>query len=354
MLLKKGNIYTLRPIKRNNLKKLTKNFYSSTQIHAPKILITGAFGQIGTELATRLREKYGVNSVIAADIKKSTPEIRKLGPYQYIDVTNQKLIEKVVAEEGITWLIHLSSILSASGEKNINWALELNIRGIENVMEVARKYDLRVYAPSSIAAFGPLTPRVNTPDITNMRPTTIYGISKVYLELLGEYYHNKWGVDFRSLRYPGILSSETLPGGGTTDYAIDIFYKALTKKQYTCFLEKDARLPMMYMPDCLNATINFIEADQEDLKLRTYNVAAVSFTPEEIANEIKKHIPDFTMNYAPDFRNDIAKSWPESLDDSNARNDWNWKHTFDLAEMTKNMLENIGEKVKSKDFKGDF
>jgi len=339
LLLKRGKRFQKRTITKRNITN-----------GSPKILITGAFGQIGTELTTNLREKYGVNNVIAADIKKSTPEIRKLGPYQYIDITNQKLIEKVVAEEGITWMVHLSSILSASGEKNINWAIELNIRGIEIVMEVCRKYDLRLYAPSSIAAFGPLSPKVNTPDITNMRPTTIYGISKVYLELLGEYYHRKYGVDFRSLRYPGILSSEALPGGGTTDYAIDIFYKALTKKQYTCFLDKHSRLPMMYMPDCLNATINFLETDQENLKLRTYNVAACSFTPEEIANEIKKYIPDFVINYAPDFRNDIAKSWPESLDDSNARKDWSWKHTYGLSEMTKDMLEKIGEKIKSKDF----
>jgi len=248
----------------------------------------------------------------------------------------------------VTWLIHLSSILSASGEKDLSWAIDLNIRGIENILEVAKKFNLRLYAPSSIAAFGPTTPKVLTPDITSMRPTTIYGISKVYLELLGEYYHYKFGVDFRSLRYPGVISSEALPGGGTTDYAIDIFYNALTKKKYTCFLEKGARLPMMYMPDCLKATIDFIEADDDHLKLRTYNVGAVSFTPEEIANEIKLHIPDFVMNYEPDFRNNIAKSWPESLDDSNARNDWKWKHKYGLKEMTKDMLEKIGAKINVK------
>jgi len=335
-------VSTRRSLGLKSKKRLITRRYSTKY---PRILITGALGQIGTELTLKLREKYGIQNVIIGDIKKSTPELRKTGLYHYMDITNRKLIEQVVVDEGITWLIHLTSILSASGEKNLSWAMDLNIRGVENVLEIAKNYNLRLYIPSSIAAFGPSTPKVYTPDITPMRPTTIYGVSKVYMELMGEYYFNKFGLDFRSLRYPGIISSETMPGGGTTDYAIDIFYQALTKKKYTCFLEKGARLPMMYMPDCLRATIDFIEADSDKLKLRSYNVGAVSFTPEEIANEIKKHIPDFKINYEPDFRNGIAKSWPESLNDSNARQDWKWNHIYGLKEMTKDMLEKIKQKI---------
>jgi len=249
-------------------------------------------------------------------------------------------------EEHVTWLIHLSSVLSAVGERNLKKAMELNIRGIEHALEVAYKNELRIYAPSSIAAFGPSTPQVDTPDEVIMRPTTIYGVSKVYLELLGEYYHKKFGVDFRSIRYPGILSAETMPGGGTTDYAIDIFYKAVKGEKYTCFLAKDVALPMMYMPDCLKGTVQLLEAENEKLKSRTYNLAAISFTPEQIANEIKSQLPKgntFDVTYEPDFRNNIALSWPRSLSDKNARRDWGWKHQFGLKEMTKDMLTKIGK-----------
>jgi len=241
--------------------------------------------------------------------------------------------------------VHLSSVLSATGERNVDAAIELNMRGIENVLNVARKYDLRVYAPSSIAAFGPSTPLDNTPDFTIMRPTTIYGVSKVYLELLGEYYFHKFGVDFRSIRYPGIISHASPPGGGTTDYAVDIFYHAIQGKPFKCFLAKDTRLPMMYMPDCLKGTFDFICADRSKLTQSTYNINAVSFTPEEIYNELKKHFPKFEIEYVPDFRNGIALSWPRSLEDSQAKKDWNWSPQYDLALMTKDMIEKLKVKL---------
>lgn len=344
-------MFALKLSRRNINQQRYCHVRKNKSINNPKILITGAFGQIGTELSRQLRSIYGVENVISSDVKKSTPEIRNLGPYRYIDVTNIKHLEEIVAEEGVNWIIHLSSILSAVGEQNVNRAIDINIRGIENVLEVSRMYELRVFSPSSIAAFGPSTPRDNTPNIVPMRPSTIYGVSKVYLELLGEYYNTRFGVDFRSLRYPGIISSEVLPGGGTTDYAIDIFYKALTNQTYECFLQKDAELPMMYMPDCLDATLQIIQADPSLLKQRTYNVTACSFTPEQLAEEIRKHIPDFKIVYQPDFRNEIAKSWPKSLDDSDARKDWKWNHEYGIEEMTKDMLSKIGKKVYGEEYK---
>jgi len=233
-------------------------------------------------------------------------------------------------------------------KKNVQLAMQVNLLGLQNVLETARKYELKVFAPSTIAAFGPTTPRNNTPDITIMRPTTIYGITKVYLELLGEYYFNKFGVDFRSLRYPGVISSEAPPGGGTTDYAVEIFHEAIKNKSYTSFLKNDTVLPMMFMPDCLKSTLQLLEAPSEKLTQRTYNVTAVSFSPEELANEIKKHIPDFKITYKPDFRQKIADSWPKSLDDSIARADWAWNHEYDLKKMTSEMLKNIKRQYTTK------
>lgn len=319
-----------------------RNTFTFSKNPAPKILLTGSLGQIGSELTNLFRNKYGSENVIASDIKKPP---KTVGKFYCIDVTSKESIERVVVEEGVDLVVHLSSILSATGERDPDRAIQLNVRGIENILQVAKLHNLRVYAPSSIAAFGKGTPLDHTEDIVPMRPSTIYGVTKVYLELLGEYYFSRFGIDFRSLRYPGVISSETLPGGGTTDYAVDIYWHALKFKKFTCYLEKNVSLPMMYMPDCLRGTVELIEADPTKLTQRTYNLAAVSFTPEEIADSIRKYIPEFEINYVPDFRNDIALSWPRSLDDSKARDDWGWKHEYDLDAMTKVMLENIKKKI---------
>ena len=307
-----------------------------------RILITGSLGQIGTELTQILRSKYGKENVIASDIR---PNSDTDGPYHILNVLDKEGFSNLIKEQEIDWLIHNASVLSASGEKNPHLAMDVNIRGFENAVELARLNNLRILTPSSIAAFGPSTPQVNTPDLTIMRPTTIYGVSKVYLELLGEYYHSKWGVDFRSLRYPGIISSEAPPGGGTTDYAIAIFHNALKQMNYTSFLNADATLPMMYMPDCLKGTIQLIEAEERNLTQRTYNIAGVSFNPAELASSIKRHLPDFEIDYAPDYRQEIAETWPQSLDDTNARRDWNWQPDFDLDKIVVDMLENLSKSL---------
>ncbi|KAK8807205.1 hypothetical protein WA158_003964 [Blastocystis sp. Blastoise] len=312
----------------------------------PKILITGATGQIGSELSAFFRAKYGKDSVICTDVKVATPEIKAQGPYEYLDVNDVDGLKRIVANNGVTWIIHLAALLSAVGEKNPQLALKVNVHGSENIIEVARQYKLRVYIPSTIGAFGPSTPKIMTPDETIMRPTTMYGVSKIHVELLGSYYNQTQGLDFRSLRYPGIISNKTLPGGGTTDYAIDIFYEAIKHHHYTCFLGPKTALPMMYMPDCLRCTTELIEADRSKLKQCVYNIAAVTFTPEEIAKSIKKFMPDFTIDYKPDSRQAIADSWPASLDDSNARKDWGWKEEYDLDTMTKDMLTEIEKKLK--------
>lgn len=282
--------------------------------------------------------------MIASDIR---PESDNDGPYHILNVLDKEGFSKLIKEQEIDWLIHNASVLSATGEKNPHLAMDVNIRGFENAVELARQNNLRILTPSSIAAFGPSTPKINTPDLSIMRPTTIYGVSKVYLELLGEYYNQKWGVDFRSLRYPGIISSEAPPGGGTTDYAIAIFHDALKQMNYTSFLKADATLPMMYMPDCLKGTIQLLEAEESNLTQRTYNIAGVSFNPAELASSIKKHLPDFKIEYAPDYRQEIAATWPQSLDDSNARRDWNWQPDFDLDKMVVDMLENLSKSLEN-------
>jgi len=327
----------------------------------PRVLITGGFGQIGVELFQALDTKYGRGNVILSDIKalsektldmisetEGLTQIATSGlPFRFVDVMDENSIAKAVVENYITHIIHLTSILSAKGEMNPKFATQLNMRGIENVLEVAAHYNLAVFAPSSIAAFGPNDVLNNCGDDVNKIPKTIYGVSKVYLELIGEYYHHRYGIDFRSLRYPGVLSYKSRPGGGTTDYAVDIFYSVnRPNPEYTCFLEKNTRLPMMYMNDCINCTIQFIEIDPSKLKRRTYNVAATSFTPEEIAQEInnqlsKQNRPPLKMKYEPDFRNQIALSWPSVLNDENARRDWGWKHTMGLSEMVTDMLKHI-------------
>ena len=310
-----------------------------------KILITGSLGQIGNELAEKLRVKYGKENVIGTDIRKPTDESRQQGPFVYLDVLDQSSLKRLVVDYDVNWIIHNASLLSAAGEKTPHLALNVNIRGFENVIEAARIYDLRIIAPSSIAAFGPSSPKKNTPDLTIMRPNTIYGLSKVYLELLGEYYHKKWGVDFRSIRYPGIISSKAPPGGGTTDYAVNIFYDALEKKSYNCFLAPETVLPMMYIPDCLKATLQLLEISSEKLRQRTFNLAAISFNPAELASSITKFIPEFTIQYKPDFRQSIADSWPSSIDDSEARKQWGWKHDYDLQSVTLDMLKNLSKRL---------
>ncbi len=309
-----------------------------------RILITGSLGQIGTELAPYLRKTHGKENVIATDIKKPN-NYEEIEPFYYVDVLDYNNLERIVIEHDIQWVVHNAAILSAVGEKNPQLALKINTEGVKNVLELARKHGLRVYSPSSIAAFGPSTPKDYTPDITIMRPTTMYGITKVFLELLGEYYKLKFGVDFRSLRYPGIISSKALPGGGTTDYAVEIFYKAIEEKHYVSFLDKDTMLPMMYMPDCLKATSMLLEAPEEKLSQRVYNVTAFSFTPEQLAEEIRKHIPEFTIEYKPDYRQEIAETWPRTINDEKARKDWGWEPDYTLERMVEDMLEAIRKKL---------
>ncbi len=313
-----------------------------------KILVIGAAGQIGSELTPALREKYGNDNVVLAYNRTPLPEeLSKAGPFVQLDVRNTDKFKEICREHNISTIINLAAILSAKGEQDPLKAWDTNINGLINTLEVARELKLeKVFVPSSIAVFGPTTPRVNTPQDTILQPTTMYGITKVSGELLGNYYFNKFGVDMRGMRYPGIISSVTLPGGGTTDYAVEIFYEAVKNKYYNCFLQSDTRLPMMFMPDCIKATIMLMEADVTKLKHHAdFNVTAMSFTPEELAAEIRKYIPDFKIEYNPDFRQAIADSWPQSIDDSCAREEWDWQPDYDLARMTKEMLIAISKKL---------
>ncbi len=311
-----------------------------------RFLVTGSYGQIGTELVGALRKKYGGKNVIATGRKKPPEILTKDGPYLHLDILDPNQIHSMLVDNDIDIIIHNASVLSGVGEKNPQLAYRTNVEGGYNILEAARILKLdQVMIPSSIAAFGPSTPRENTPNDVIMKPTSAYGVTKVFIELWGEYYTKRFGVDFRSLRYPGIISSEALPGGGTTDYAVEIFYEALKNKKYTSFLDKGTYLPMMYMPDCIKCTIDLIEADESKLKHRSFNITAMSFAPEEIAAEIKKHIPEFEMSYEPDFRQAIAETWPASLDDSVATEEWGWTPDYDLAAMTKDMLEKLSKKL---------
>ncbi len=311
-----------------------------------RILVTGSYGQIGTELIVALRKKYGGDNVVATGRKKPPEILKKDGPYLQLDVLDENQLQAMLVDNDIDIVIHNASVLSGVGEKNPQLAYKTNIEGSYNVLEAVRILELdQVMIPSSIAAFGPSTPKENTPNDVITRPTTAYGVSKVFIELWGEYYVKRYGVDFRSLRYPGIISSEALPGGGTTDYAVEIFYEALKNKKYTSFLDKGTYLPMMYMPDCTKCTIDLIEADVSKLKHRSFNITAMSFAPEELAAEIKKHIAEFEISYEPDFRQEIAESWPASLDDSAAREEWGWKPDYDLPAMTKDMLDKLSKKL---------
>jgi len=312
-----------------------------------KILVTGACGQIGSELTMALRQRYGNENVVAAGHKtKPSPTLRDSGPFVFIYATRRETIEEVVDKYNIDTIYHMAAILSAVGEQNPQLAWSVNINGLYNILEIAREREMtRVFCPSSIAAFGPETPRDNTPQETVLRPTTMYGVTKVAGELLCNYYFQRFGLDVRGVRYPGIISSETPPGGGTTDYAVEIFYEAIKHKQYTCFLREDTVLPMMYMPDCIKATLDLMEADLSRLKHHAdFSLAAMSFCPAELVVEIKKHIPEFTCEYEPDFRQAIADSWPRTIDDSAAREEWGWEPQYDLAAMTADMLEKLGQR----------
>ena len=308
-----------------------------------KILVIGASGQIGVELTLALRKMYGNNNVIASDLREENELLKGTGPYVSIDVMNKEMLHVQVIRQNITQIYLLAAILSATGEKNPNLAWNLNMQGLLNVLDIAREENLRkVYWPSSIAVFGPTSPKQNCPQQTVIEPITVYGISKYAGEFWCNYYYQRFGLDVRSLRYPGLISYKSAPGGGTTDYAIEIFYEAIAEKKYQCFLNEDTYLPMMYMTDAINATINLMEAPAEKISIRTsYNVAGVSFSPKQIAHEIKQHIPDFTISYKPDSRQNIANSWPQSIDDSVATRDWGWKPEFNLKRLTKDMLDNL-------------
>ena len=310
-----------------------------------KILVIGASGQIGVELTLTLRKIYGNANVVASDLREQNELLQGTGPYVSLDVMNKEMLHVQVLRQGITQIYHLAAILSATGEKNPGLAWHLNMQGLLNVLDIAREEKIhKVYWPSSIAVFGPTSPKKNCPQQTIIEPTTVYGISKYAGEFWCNYFHHRFGVDVRSLRYPGLISYKSPPGGGTTDYAIEIFYEALEEKKYECFLDENTYLPMMYMPDAIRATIELMEAPADKISVRTsYNISGMSFSPKEIGTEIKKHIPDFKISYKPDYRQAIANSWPQSIDDSVARKDWGWKEEYDLSAMTSDMFANLGE-----------
>jgi nucleoside-diphosphate-sugar epimerase len=308
-----------------------------------KILVIGASGQIGVELTLALRKIYGNANVVASDLREENPLLTGTGPYVSLDVMNKEMLHVQVIRQGITQIYLLAAILSATGEKNPNLAWNLNMQSLLNVLDIAKEEHLyKVYWPSSIAVFGPTSPRKDCPQQTVIEPVTVYGISKFAGEFWCNYYNHRYGLDVRSIRYPGLISYKSAPGGGTTDYAVEIFHEALEEKKYECFLEEDTYLPMMYMPDAIRATIELMEAPASKINIRTsYNISGMSFSPKEIATEVKKHIPEFEISYKPDYRQKIADSWPQSIDDTVARNDWGWKEEFDLAKMTKDMFDNL-------------
>ncbi|WP_298246762.1 NAD-dependent epimerase/dehydratase family protein [uncultured Christiangramia sp.] len=312
---------------------------------AEKILIIGACGQIGTELTLKLREIHGNDQVVASDIREGVDELMQSGPFEILNATDEVHIRQIIETYNIKEVYLMAAMLSATAEKAPKKAWDLNMNSLFHILDMAKEGLIdKIFWPSSIAVFGPTTPKDNTPQITAMEPTTVYGISKQTGERWCEYYNKKFGVDVRSIRYPGIISYKTLPGGGTTDYAIEIFHEALKQNAYTSFLDKDAALPMMYMDDAIKATVEIMQAPSEAIKVRSsYNLAAISFTPEILAANISKHLPDFKISYDPDFRQAIAASWPSSIDDSSARQDWGWDHEFDLDKMTETMLKGVGQ-----------
>tara|TARA_B100000780_G_scaffold145024_1_gene101343 strand:- start:12662 stop:13615 length:954 start_codon:yes stop_codon:yes gene_type:complete len=312
------------------------------------ILIIGASGQIGTDLTMNLRAIYGNAHVVASDIKSAAPEVMETGPFEQLDIMNEARLHEIVNKYKVTQIYLLAALLSATAEKNIELGWTLNMRSLSHVLDLARQGKIKkVYWPSSIAVFGPTTPSTNTPQFTVMEPNTVYGISKQAGERWCEYYNQKFGVDVRSIRYPGLISWKAQPGGGTTDYAVHIFHEALKSGKYESFLSEDTTLPMMYMPDAIRATLELMEAPAEQIKIRSsYNVGGTSFSPAEIAAEVKKYIPQFQMTYKSDERQAIADSWPQSINDSLAREHWNWKHEYDLATMVADMMQNLKKQYK--------
>jgi nucleoside-diphosphate-sugar epimerase len=308
-----------------------------------KTIIIGAGGQIGTELVLALRNKEGVENVIAADLKETCPAIIEHGPYVQMDILNRQFVRSYIIRNEIKTVYLLAALLSATAEKNPDFAWKLNMEGLFTILDLAKEgYIEKIFWPSSIAVFGPTTPRENTPQYTIMEPSTVYGISKLTGERWCEYYNKKFGVDVRSLRYPGLISYTSLPGGGTTDYAVDIFYHAKMNVPYTCFLSEKSTLPMMYMEDAIRATIELMEAPKEAVKIRSsYNIAGCSFNPKELAEAIQHILPDFQITYVPDFRQAIADSWPATIDDSSARKDWGWKENYDISKLVRIMIENV-------------
>ena len=307
------------------------------------ILVLGASGQIGSELIEKLRTIYGSTHVVASDIRNGSPSLMNSGPFEIIDATDKEAIFAIVKKYNVTQIYLLAAMLSATGEKFPQKAWDLNMTSLLAVLDLAKdKHINQVFWPSSIAVFGSTSPKIHTPQKTIMEPSTVYGISKISGEFWCNYYHEKYGVDVRSLRYPGIISWKTKPGGGTTDYAVDIFFKALEQGSFECFLSEDTCLPMMYMEDAVNATVQIMQAKSEQIKIRTsYNVSAMNFTPKELATEIQQHIPKFSITYKTDYRQAIADSWPDSIDDSKAREDWGWSPNYTLSKMTKDILENL-------------
>ena len=308
-----------------------------------KIMILGACGQIGTELTLALRNRFGVESVIACDIREGKPELMESGPFQILDATDARALEDTLEKHGVGQLYLMAAMLSATAEQFPSGAWELNMNSLLHALGLAREGKIsKLFWPSSIAVFGPSTPKENTPQSTITEPTTVYGISKLAGEGWCAYYQRKYGVDVRSVRYPGLISWKTQPGGGTTDYAVDIYRQALKSGTYECFVKEDTRLPMMYMEDAIKGTLQLMEAPPDQLTVRTsYNLGAMSFTPAQMAESIRAHIPDFQITYAPDYRQEIADTWPESMDDSKAREDWGWNPRFGLEETTKEMLERL-------------
>ncbi len=310
-----------------------------------QILIIGACGQIGTELTLALRQQYGNQHVIASDIREGSDELMSSGPFEHLDAQDQEAIEDIVIHYGIEEIYLMAAMLSATAEKHPMRAWELNMGSLFNVLDLAKENKIKkIFWPSSIAVFGPTTPKENTPQKTIMEPSTVYGISKQTGERWCEYFHKKHQVDVRSIRYPGLISYKTPPGGGTTDYAIEIFHEAVKTQKYTCFLEEDAALPMMFMDDAIRATLALMEAPAANLSIRSsYNLGGISFTPKELAESIQKEIPEFTIDYAPDFRQKIADTWPSSIDDSQAQKDWNWQAEFDLPKLVEVMIKGVQE-----------
>jgi len=310
-----------------------------------KILVIGAAGQIGTELVLQLRQSKGAENVVAADLKKPNDEVLKGGEFVQLDILDEPAVRNIIQDHNVSEVYLLAALLSATAEKNPMFAWKLNMDGLFNILNIAKEGLIKkVFWPSSIAVFGPSSPKENTPQTTIMEPTTVYGISKQAGERWCEYYFKQYGVDVRSIRYPGLISYKSLPGGGTTDYAVDIYYKALENNPFTCFLDENMKLPMMYMEDAIRATIELMGAPAAKIKIRSsYNISGMSFSPKEIAESIKKHIPSFEINYSIDYRNKIAETWPDSIADINANEDWNWNARFNLDEMTENMLENLSK-----------